>query len=267
MKNKEEELLSVQYRIEKSGVKQQKLENQLVSISKELKKSKRNSLIFMIFFLAVIAGMAGAMYYLRQNDSTTAADQDVENNQLKIGEVQKINDSLRRELTKLKADISKYKNEWTVAEDTTNHQVVNIIEDTTQVEVDTTQNKLKFEKKHGYVKKVFRNNGVIFIEVDFIEYFQGKKAVKKAKENNEAEYDIDKNGDTLYFLYNNYYVTNTNERVRRLELNDRAHIQDLNQISRGFPLKAFQKIIADNPIMVLEIRDGIVYKIRKQKFP
>ncbi|WP_298316106.1 hypothetical protein [uncultured Aquimarina sp.] len=269
MENKEDELLSVQYRIEKSGMKQQKLENRLVSISEELKKSKRNSLIFMIFFLTVILVMAGGIYYLSEKDASFSNDQS-ENTQVDIDQIQKTNDSLQEELVKLKSDIADYKKGLayetdslgTASADTTNTNV----EGEKRIATDTL-NKLKFERKHCYVKKVFRNNGVIFIEADFIEYYKGRKAVEKAKENNEAEYDIDKNGDTLYFLYDNYYVSNISNKLRRLELNDKVRIQDINQISRGFPLKAFQKIIADKPIMILEISDGIVYKIKKQKLP
>ncbi|MDH7445758.1 hypothetical protein [Aquimarina sp. 2201CG14-23] len=258
MENKEDELLSVQYRIEKSGMKQQKLENRLASISEELKRSKRNSLVFMIFFLTVIAVMAGGMYYLNQNNDAVPLSQE-ENTQTDLDEIKGINDSLRKELTKLKSDIADYRKEFIVVTDSTKTSVV----DTT----DTDKTKLKYIRKHCFVKRVFRNNGVVFIEVDFIEYFKGKRAVKKAKENNDAEYDINKEGDTLYFLYDNYYVYNKDTKLIRLELNDKIRIQDVNQISNGFPLKAFQRIIKDNPIMIIEIRDGIVYKMTKQKLP
>ncbi|WP_378173473.1 hypothetical protein [Aquimarina sp. SS2-1] len=265
MKSKEDELLSVQYRIEKSGMKQQKLENRLVSISEELKKSKRNSLVFMIFFFAVVILMGGGMFYLSQ-DKTLISEDFEANTQSKINEVQKINDSLEKELTKLKSDIADYKSGLVSNKDSSLIETGVNENITTPINNDTI-NKSKYTRQHCYVKKVFRNNGVIFIEADFIEYFTGKKAVEKAKEYNEAEYDIDKNGDTLYFLYDNYYVSNANTNLKRLELNDKVRIQDINQISRGFPLKAFQKIIADNPIMILEINDGIVYKITKQKLP
>ncbi|WP_299437078.1 hypothetical protein [uncultured Aquimarina sp.] len=270
MKSKEDELLSVQYRIEKSGMKQQKLENRLASISKELKRSKRNSFVFMIFFLVVVIGMSGGMYYLSQNDFVFSDDQDVDS-KTDIDQIQRVNDSLKEELTKLKSDIATYKTNLVSEKDSLEEVSIdssgNVINRNNQMTIADDVKKLKFERKHCYVKRAFRTNGVIFIEVDFIEYFKGKKAVEKAKENGEAEYDIDKNGDTLYFLYDNYYVSNASAKLRRLELNDKVRVQDINQISKGFPLKAFQKIINNNPIMVLEINDGIVYKITKQKLP
>lgn len=263
MKDKEDELLSVQYRIEKSGMKQQKLENRLVTISDELKRSKRNSLIFMIFFLLVIAGMSFGMYYLSKDDSKFISDESVDA-KADMDRIQQMNDSLKDELTKLKSDILIYKQNLTAG----SNDIENVmLSDSLNLVDSTNTKKKKYTKQHCYVKRVFRNNGVIFIEADFIEFYKGKKAVKKAKENNDAEYDIDKNGDTLYFLYNNYYVSNLNTKLRRLELNDKVRIQNLNQISKGFPLKAFEKIISDNPIMVLEMHDGIVYRITKQKLP
>ncbi|SEK55777.1 hypothetical protein SAMN04487910_0814 [Aquimarina amphilecti] len=267
MKNKEDELLSVQYRIEKSGMKQQKLEDRLVSISKELKRSKRNSIIFMILFFLVVIGMSFAMYYLNEDGFNPSPDQSLDATE-NIDEVKKMNDSLQEELMKLKTDISDYKEKLSLrTDDIPEVSMDTVITDSSKGKSADDIKKLKFQKQHCYVKNVFRTNGVIFIEADFIEYYKGRKAVKKAKENNDAEYDIDKNGDTLYFLYDNYYVSNTNTKLRRLELNDKVRIQNLNQISKGFPLKAFQKIISNDPIMVLEMNDGIVYKITKQKLP
>jgi len=270
MKNKEDELLSVQYRIEKSGMKQQKLEKNLATISKELKKSKRNSLIFMIFFITVIAGMAGGMYYLSTKNTGASSEPNENATELDVDQVQKINDSLRQKIVQLKSEIEAYRSSLD-----TSDSIENELADSSDIakselhklaDSDTIK-KLKFERKHCFVKKVFRKNGVIFIEADFVSYFEGKKAVEKAKENNEAEYDIDKDGDTLYFLYDNYYLYNANTNVRRLEINDKARVQGINQISNGFPLKAFENSIADNPIMVLEINDGIIYKISRQKLP
>ncbi|KAA1245358.1 hypothetical protein [Aquimarina sp. RZ0] len=253
MEDKKDELLSVQYRIEKSGVKQQKLENQLISLSEELKKSKRNSLLFMIVFFLVITVLGGGVYFLNKKKDFLSKNEQVD--EINIKQIQKINDSLREELTKLKSDISDYRKELVSDE--------NVI----TAEDSTDTKKLKFEKKHAFVKRAFGQDDVIFIEADYIEYFEGKEAVKRAKEDGNAEYEINKDGDTLYYLYNNYYLNNNNTKLRILELDNRVKIQNVNQISDGFPLKAFQKIISDDPIFVLEINNGIVYKITKQKLP
>ncbi|GAA4114781.1 hypothetical protein GCM10022393_14530 [Aquimarina addita] len=267
MKNKEDELVSVQYRIEKSGIKQQKLEQNLVSISKELKKSKRNSLIFMIFFITIIVAMAGGMYYLNKNNDAVATDVHEETID-EAARMKAMNDSLQNELTKLKSDIENYRNEFITISDTLSNKISddNLNAITTDTSGTNTK-KTKFSLTHSYVKNVFRSGDVIFIEADLIEYAEGKKAVEKAKQLGKAEYDIDKEGDTLYFLYDNYFIHNPTSQIVRLELDDKVKIQGVNQISKGFPLKAFQKIIADNPVMVLGIHNGIVYHIKQQKLP
>ncbi len=272
MKKTEEELLSVQYRIEKSGIKQQKLENRLVSISSELRKSKRNSMLFMIFLLTVIMAMGGVMYYLNTGKSKTDA---TTTNSTYVTQIQKSKDSLYEELAKLKMQIATYQEKLQVANDSITN-IVSLNGSTDQINENQNvvndsvndSSKIPFYKnQHAIVNKVFRKDGTVFIETDYIEYFEGKEAVKRAKENDEAEYDIDKNGDTLYFLYNNYYVHNKNPLIRILELDDKVRIEDINQIANGFPIKAFQKIIADKPILILGVDNGIVYKIKKQRLP
>lgn len=265
MENKEDELVSVQYRIEKSGIKQQKLEHNLASIAKELKKSKRNSLVFLTFFIVIIFGMVGGMYYLNQSQDKVANGR-TEDTVDDVDYIKNMNDSLQNELTKLKSDIQSYRRELVVISDTLSDTLQNgTLDKVTMDSLDKKNKKVKLSRVHSYVKNVFRSGDAVFIEVDFIEYSEGKKAVKRAKELGKAEYDIDKEGDTLYFLYDNYFIHNDDLGITRLELDNRVKIQGVNQISKGFPLKAFQKIIKDKPILILEIYNGIVYKIKKQK--
>ncbi|MDY8135678.1 hypothetical protein [Aquimarina sp. 2201CG5-10] len=274
MKDKDkEELLSIQYQIEKSGVKQQKLEDHIASISKELKKRNRNLRIMLFLAVAVMLTVVSFYLYDKNVSLESSGELDKAKN---LEQVTMVNDSLEAEITKLKSDISKYKRETYLNQDSislTNDRIsVDELEnESTEIliskEDSINKAKKKYERRYCYVNEVFRRNGVIFIEVDEIEYFQGKKAVKKAKENGDAEYDINKNGDTLYFLYNNYYISNKDSKVRILELDDKVRIRNVNQISNGFPIKAFQRMIEEKPILVLEVNNGIVYKITKQRLP
>ncbi len=252
MDKKEEEILSMHYQIEKTDIKQQKMEDRLMSISKDLKRSKKVSNLYFSFIIGLIVLMIAGSFYMMKNDTFFSSEESNE-----IDKLQVINDSLLNEVTKLKADILEQK------------ESVTLVEDSLIVENDSINGEptLKFERQYCYVTRAFESNDAIFIEADFIEYYEGRRAVKKAKEYGEAEYDIDKNGDTLYFLYNNYYIHNQNSTSRILELDDkaRARIENINQISSGFPLKAFQRIIKDNPILILETNNGIVYRITEQK--
>ncbi len=255
MNKKEEEILSMHYQIEKTDIKQQRLEDRLVSISKDLKKSKNRRDFYFTFIIILILIMTFGSFYLIQNNMIFSEEDNSLENSNEIKKLLVVNDSLQQELTRLKNDISQYGMNKSNVGDSVTTDSINI------------EGKLKFERVHCYITKIFESNDAVFIEADFIEYYEGKKAVKKAKEYGEAEYDIDKNGDTLYFLYNNYYIHNQNSTSRILELDDKARlrIENINQISNGFPLKAVQRIIKDKPIMILETNNGVVYRITQQK--
>ena len=257
MDKKEEELLSMHYQIEKTDIKQQRLEDRLVSISEDLRKSKniRNLYFALIIFLIILIAIGG-FYWARDNDISFSDEYSDQQNTLE--QLRLLNDSLQQEVVRLKSDMSKVTDSNRVFEN-----------DSSALTDEKDASKLKFERQYCYVNRVFKSNDVIFAEVDFIEYYQGKRAVKKAKEFGEAEYDIDKKGDTLFFLYKNYYINNQNSSTRILEIDDNAkvRISNINQISKGFPLTAFQKIITEKPVLILETNNGIIYTITQKKLP
>ncbi|WP_106793933.1 hypothetical protein [Aquimarina sp. Aq78] len=268
MDKKEEELISMHYQMEKTDIKQQRLEDRLISISEDLKRSKRRRNFYFIFILILMLLLtAGSLYVILGEKENITKTESLEGDV----DVQRLifeNDSLQKEVDKLKTDISKYQNEELSNKADTITSLSGNTGSGKEEEADG-KSKLKFERKYCYINRVYKSNDVVFIEADIIEYYQGRKAVKKAKELGEAEYDLDKNGDTLYFLYNNYYIHNQSSRSKILELDDKARvkIENINQISSGFPLKAFQKVITDKPVLILEINNGIVYKITEQKLP
>ncbi len=260
MDKKEEELLSMHYQMEKTDVKQQKLEDRIVSISEDLKKSKNIRNFYFGFIVILIVLIAVGGFYWTQDNVDSLSDE-YPDQQNTLEQLRLINDSLQKEVMKLKSNV--YSNE--IVDSTKTEGGIGLTgKDTIQ-----GKSKLKFDKRYCYVNRAYKSNDVIFVEVDFIEYYYGKRAVMKAKEFGEAEYDIDKNGDTLYFLYKNYYINNQNPSTRVLEVDDRAQVRidNINQISKGFPLKAFQKIITDKPILILETNNGVVYKVTQQKLP
>ena len=280
MDKKEEELLSMHYQMEKTDIKQQRLEDRLMFISEDLKRSKNIRNFYFIFIIILMLLLTIGSFYVVFNNESTSTDTISSETPKDVNLLLLENDSLQKEILKLKTNISEYKNEESFnkvdsADGMINEGVIGDIENrglnNMKLEKDTvgTKPKLKFERRHCYVNKVYKSNDVVFIEVDIIEYYQGKKAVKKAKEYGKAEYDMDKNGDTLYFLYNNYYIHNQSSRSKILELDDKARVKvdNINQISYGFPMKAFQKVILDKPILILEISNGVVYRITEQKLP
>lgn len=262
MKQDKDELISLQYRMEKSDVKQQKLETRLASVSKALHKSNRSKNVLLLLFILLLLSTFAGFYYLSSSSGFNLIG-NANNMSPEDENIRSVNDSLKMELAKLRSDIEEYKKAALAITDTSGLA----LNDSLQVsEKDST--KIKYERKYGYVDRAYESNGAKFIEVDYAEYFEGKKAVEMAREYGTAEYDIDEKGDTLYFLYNNYYIHNRNNNKVILELHERANIRlnRINQISSGFSLKAFNKIIKeDKPLLVLATDNGVVYRITEQK--
>ncbi len=275
MNKKEEELLSMHYQIEKTDIKQQRFEDQLRSISNDLKRSKKIRNYYFGFIIFLILFIAGGSLFLMKSEKGLSLGTKSPKKQDEIKQLLIANDSLQRALDSLKRIVQNQ--EKGLVKDSIEKGFIDsdtILESLTIFSKDSLDSKKKtkkkkLERKHCYIHKAYRSNDAIFLEVDVIEYYEGKKAVKKAREYGKAEYDIDNNGDTLYFLYNNYYIHNQSSRSVILELdeNARVKIENINQISNGFSLKALQKIILDRPILILEVDDGIVHKIVQQKLP
>ena len=62
------------------------------------------------------------------------------------------------------------------------------------------------------------------IDADFVQMLTGKSAIKAAKKAGEAEYDLNKKGDTTWYVPNDYFVLNENTKVRQLTLSSTAQI-------------------------------------------
>ena len=266
MKSKEEELIAIRYQIEKSDIKQQKLESKLSSLSKSLKKSERSRKILLFLFLLFLIPVGAGLYFFKDHRWMNNSPDHID--ALSIYEQK--NDSLKNQLIALKAEMDSYRERSSIliGDSIVEDSVFNKeqVEDN-EVEDGEDEKEKKYQRRHCYIRKAFRQDGVIFVEVDFIEYYQGRKAVQKAKEFNKVEYDIDKEGDTVYFLYDDYYIHNPRKMMDRLELSQNAKLSNVNQISSGFPLKALQQLIKDNPVMLLETYNGVVFRIKEQKIP
>ena len=265
MKNKEEELIAIRYQMEKSDIKQQKLESKLSSLSKSLRKSERSRKILLFLFLLFLIPIGIGLFFLKDYRGIKNSSDYID--ALSIYEQK--NDSIQNQLIALKAEIDFYKQQTVPTDSIVREKIY--MDEQNESEVlsgeEEEEKEKKYQRRHCYIKKAFRQDGVVFVEVDFIEYYEGRKAVQKAKEFNKVEYDINKEGDTVYFLYDDYYIHNPRKMMDRLELSQNAKLANVNQISSGFPLKALQQLIKDNPVMLLETYNGVVFRIREQKIP
>ena len=265
MEKKEEELLGINYRLEKATVKLQNFEREFSSIAKNLKKARRHRFFLTVFFILLLLS---AVTYLFVSETLSLESDKSDDLQV----LQWQNDSLKEVVEKLKAKVSKKEQNTSIPNtneyNTTYSSDDSILTEEGNVAIpDSLEEDIRYDRKYAYVKNVRQRNNVNFIEVDFIDYYEGKKAVLKATEMEEAEYEIDKNNDTLFFLFKNYYIHNPELNTVILELAENVRVNMINQSKNGFSIRAFQEIIKDNPVMILTVSNGIVYAIKKQDMP
>jgi hypothetical protein len=136
----------------------------------------------------------------------------------------------------------------------------------------TGETKLKKEFKHCFLKDVIKKDEKHFIIADYVDFLTNEKAIEKAKQQGEADYDISEKGDTIYFVYNDYYISNVNPKLRKLELSEQIKIEllDFSQKSddsmyKIVSVKELSEQFENHSLVILKIENGIVMEI-KEKF-
>ncbi|AUC15504.1 hypothetical protein BTO06_10285 [Tenacibaculum sp. SZ-18] len=141
-----------------------------------------------------------------------------------------------------------------------------------QPKTDGNSENIVLATKHCLINKIVIENGKKYVVADYVDFLIGDKAIEKAKENGDADYDISEKGDTLYFVNNDYYVSNVNPKLRTLELDDNVKIEiwdyfKSNGVFKIVNINELQKYLSTKPIMILKIRNGIVMEMREQFVP
>ncbi len=70
------------------------------------------------------------------------------------------------------------------------------------------------DKQTASITAVSIKGSSLTIDADFVQMLTGKAAIKAAKKTGEAEYDLNKKGDTTWYVPNDYFVLNENTKVR-----------------------------------------------------
>jgi hypothetical protein len=67
---------------------------------------------------------------------------------------------------------------------------------------ETIRLNLKEESSYAYIRRLFKREGKNYIEVDFIRFFDGDRAIEEAQKRGDADYHVDEDGDTSYYVLN-----------------------------------------------------------------
>lgn len=158
---------------------------------------------------------------------------------------------------------------WNCIEKQKNEKVIEPKQNKTSKKLDKN---LDIENKHCYVKKVNHKNGNYSIIVDYIEFLTGKEAYEKAKKNKDLDFEINEKGDSTFFLYNDYYISNINPKLREFKLDSKVKIKlwnypKNNGIYNDVSVLDFLNHLHDNPVIILKIKDGVISEMFEQYTP
>lgn len=103
------------------------------------------------------------------------------------------------------------------------------LSDTTDLQENPDEIKLTMTSDSSYcfIRDVVNIDNRTYLKVDFIQFFKFDQAIEEARKRGDAEYDIEENGDTTYFVYNDYYIANDNPKIRTYRLTSSTVIKFL----------------------------------------
>ena len=99
------------------------------------------------------------------------------------------------------------------------------------------------------------------INADFVQMLTGKAAIKAAKKAGEAEYDINKKKDTVWYVPNDYFIANESTKTRKLTITPATQISVVKegtsklskataaQLKRSYEGKLYRLSIVNNKVL------------------
>jgi len=99
------------------------------------------------------------------------------------------------------------------------------------------------------------------IDADFVQMLTGKAAIKAAKKAGEAEYDINKKKDTVWYVPNDYFIANESNKTRKLTITTATQIYVVKegtsklskasaaQLKRSYEGKLYRLSIVNNKVL------------------
>lgn len=111
------------------------------------------------------------------------------------------------------------------------------------------------------IRKVTGQNKMSSLVVDYVTMLTGAKALKAAKQADEAEYELTSKGDTTWYVPNDYYIENKSQQLRTLPLAAACAIQlirkdgtrlyksNLAQLKKAYADKLYELVIASGKVI------------------
>jgi tetratricopeptide (TPR) repeat protein len=131
-------------------------------------------------------------------------------------------------------------------------------------------------EKIGYIKKVYEKAGKRYLQIDEVQYLSGDAAIEAAKKAGAADYD---ETTKKYSVPNDYYIVNSNPRLRDYEIPNNTEISVLNILvssevesvaNTPVPYSQFKYIINGSDagdLCRIFIENNVVVKIEGQYVP
>ncbi|GIV45409.1 MAG: hypothetical protein KatS3mg036_0227 [Ignavibacterium sp.] len=128
------------------------------------------------------------------------------------------------------------------------------------------------QKYFCYIKRLYETDSANFIEVDLVNLLTGDSAIAEAKKFGDAEYEINENGDTLWFLPNDYYIMNVRIDSLKFQLDknckmdvwisDQSTNYQVTQKSLTAP-EIFKDYIDSNKVFEIYLSENFVTTIKE----
>ncbi|WP_045688266.1 hypothetical protein [Hymenobacter sp. AT01-02] len=140
-------------------------------------------------------------------------------------------------------------------------------------EVSKTEKVGKTARSHAYIKRFYQEQGDYFVTVDYIQYLTGNAAIATARRRGDAAADV-QNGDTVYSVFNDYYIINDDTKQRILQLSPEAAFMlwDKSAALRRYTATPAEVMALDTALLryapfIVETKRGIVTNLTEQFIP
>lgn len=129
--------------------------------------------------------------------------------------------------------------------------------------------------QYCYLYNIKKIDSIYFLNVDFIKVLTGDSAIIVAKKHGQAEYEISEQGDTTWFVPNDYLVLNEKTDSVKIPIDENCKIviyisdetTNFQPKEKSIQTEELKNYLADNRIFELRITDGKVKAIKEFWIP